>query len=198
MLHRNWKPWCKVDLCRKCSQSISFVSCLRMTSQNNILMDSIGGPVRFWSKMSVRNDYNKCQPYTVMSSQYSVSERGLRMTSQNDISVWRRGETVELEGREPIINTPPHLSWRSKRNSWHRAVLARGAYEEAEKIWYYPAVRIHAIAQIHTGFQKEWVRESWEQIECVIRCTRWDLSTPGSPEYIHHVSKPISVTPASP
>jgi hypothetical protein len=29
----------------------------------------------------------------------------------------RCGETAELEGRELVINTPPHLSRHSKRNS---------------------------------------------------------------------------------
>jgi len=37
------------------------------------------------------------------------------------------GEAAELEGREPIINTTPHLSWHSKRNVWDRLVLAWGA-----------------------------------------------------------------------
>jgi hypothetical protein len=26
----------------------------------------------------------------------------------------RCGETLELEGRQPIINTPPHLTWHPK------------------------------------------------------------------------------------
>jgi hypothetical protein len=26
------------------------------------------------------------------------------------------GDTVELEGRQPIINTPPHLTWYPKGN----------------------------------------------------------------------------------
>jgi len=37
------------------------------------------------------------------------------------------GETAELEGRELIINTPPHISRHSKRYSLERAVLPRGA-----------------------------------------------------------------------
>jgi len=54
---------------------------------------------------------------------------------------------VVLHGREPIINTPPHLSRHSKRISQERAVPARGALEEGEKIWYYPALRIHKLSE---------------------------------------------------
>jgi len=64
------------------------------------------------------------------------------------------GETAELEGREYIINTLPHLSRHSKRNSWETVVLGRGALEEGEKVWYYQAVRIHMESR------KEWVRST--------------------------------------
>jgi len=49
--------------------------------------------------------------------------------------IWERcGETTELEGREPIINTLPHLSLHPKGICAKKAVLARGAYEEGERI----------------------------------------------------------------
>ena len=44
----------------------------------------------------------------------------------NTFCQWWCSETDELEGREPIINAPPHLSPHSKENSWERVVLAQG------------------------------------------------------------------------
>jgi len=38
----------------------------------------------------------------------------------------RCGATAEVDGREPIVTTLPHLSWHSKGNSWESAVLPRG------------------------------------------------------------------------
>ena len=37
------------------------------------------------------------------------------------------GETVEVEGNESTMNTLPHLSWHSRRNSGETAGLARAA-----------------------------------------------------------------------
>jgi len=39
----------------------------------------------------------------------------------------RCGGMAELDGREPIVNTPPHLSRHPKGIREKRAVLARGA-----------------------------------------------------------------------
>ena len=38
----------------------------------------------------------------------------------------RQGEIVKLEGREPIIQTPSHLSRHSKQSLWDSKILAEG------------------------------------------------------------------------
>jgi len=40
-----------------------------------------------------------------------------KRVSQAGFRNGRCGETAELKGREPIINTPPHLLQHPKRNS---------------------------------------------------------------------------------
>jgi len=70
---------------------------------------------------------------------------------------------AELEGRDPIINTPPHLLRHSKTMLRERTVVAWGAWEEGENIEDYSAVRIHAIA---------WIRDISERVREIERLER--------------------------
>jgi len=69
----------------------------------------------------------------------------------------------------------------SKLNLFERAVLARGALDAGEKIWYYPAMRIHGISERASEMTMGWY-----------------LSTPVSPEYVLRVPHSTSASPVSP
>jgi len=87
-------------------------------------------------------------PYLAVLACGSLSHHSiLSFPNQNPSLGSICGEAAELEGKEPIVNTLPHLSWHSKRNRWKWVVLPRGPYEEVEKISYNPAVRIQEISE---------------------------------------------------
>ena len=92
-----------------------------------------------------------------------------------NLNRWRSGETVEVENRGPIINTPPHLSRHPT------------GIRETEQFW------LEESRKIMRGYDTTWRlgsthlcgstrslrRSEWDQkmgkIECVIRCImRWD------------------------
>jgi len=58
-------------------------------------------------------------PLSLESSRFATDVMCTHMPTMD----WKwSGENVELEGREPSINTPLHLSWHSKRHWWDRIV----------------------------------------------------------------------------
>jgi len=146
------------------------------------------------------------------SLDYSLQTRSI-MASQciSKFSQSQCGETVELEGRQPMMKTLPHLAlypkgihekeWfqfkeRRKRVRWYDSLLR---HDEPHKLH----VSMNAWQEwmrIHT----DWVdlrklgKSAWDKelgkIVCIIR---WCLSTPGSPKYILPFAESITVMPVS-
>jgi len=71
----------------------------------------------------------------------------------------RRQRTHHQHSAAPLV--------RSKRNSSERAVLAWAVYESGEKIWYYPALRIHEVSDRPSQ------TKSWEIYSGYLRCRIW-------------------------
>jgi hypothetical protein len=121
---------------------------------------------------------------------------------------WRCGEMAELEGREPHVNYPPHLSWHPKGI----CETARFWLEQRRQwVGRYDNTQQWGSTQLHGSTRSLGKSESdkmIEMIECVIHCImRWNdmryniqckLSTPESPEYLLSIVRTVSATPVSP
>ena len=114
---------------------------------------------------------------------------------------------AKLEDREPIIDTPPHLSRhpkgiREKERFW--------LGEHRKRVRRYDTTRLRGSTQLR-GSTRSLRKSEWDQkmrkMDSIIRCMIWyemrykmrcKLSTPGSPEYILPVTPSISATAVSP
>ena len=111
---------------------------------------------------------------------------------------WSRwGETAELEGREPIINTLPHLLWHPNEIGqnepfWPEECRKRVRSYHSTRPW--GSMKSQTLrVRSHDGkdtvcnslYGKMWYGTRWSET----------LSTPGSPIYILHVAPSVSSTP---
>jgi len=112
-----------------------------------------------------------------------------------DISAGRCGETEELESREPVINTPPHLSRHQngileKKRFW----LA----ESRERVRRCDTTRpCGSTKSRNTQVISKFGKDRF-CISLYDNKMRWRLSTPGSLKYILPVAQSTSVIPVSP
>jgi len=106
-------------------------------------------------------------------------------------------KSLELERRNPLINTLAHFAWHPK------------GICEKERFWLEERTnRVRGYEDIPTMMNRTncfnlWKlgKSAWdrvlEKIECVFFGMRWCLSTPGSSKYILPVAESISVIPVS-
>jgi len=100
-----------------------------------------------------------------------------RLQSKEGSTGGRCGETVELDGRRPIINTQPHL-WRHSKGIHEKQQLSlkerRKTVRRYDTTWPWGSTQLCG----STKSQKERVKAKHGKIECVIRCImiRWVTS----------------------
>jgi len=140
------------------------------------------------------------QPRPITASKCISKAARLRPPSSHDHSLQTRtitaleciskftwspcGETVELEGRQLIINTPPHLAWHPK------GIVEKAQFwlEERGRGW--EDMKGYPDMMNHTNCVDLWMLgtsaldQELGKIECVFRIMRWCLSSPGFPKYI--------------
>jgi len=129
---------------------------------------------------------------------------------------WSRcGEPVELEGRQPINKTTPHLAWQLK------GILEKERFwleERRNRVSTNHSIPGHAephklcrsmnawqtYVRKHTNWVDLWHlgNRAWDielgKTECVCCIMRWCLSNVGCPKYILPVTESISVISVSP
>jgi len=110
------------------------------------------------------------------------------------------GETVELEGRQPISNKPPHLTqhpkiiheqepfWLIGRRTRVRRYAEIPAHDEPHKLCGSMNAWQERVRN-HTDCMDLWKlgKGGWDQAlgkkECIVHIMQWCLSTPESPQY---------------